>query len=93
MTFNDHDNVPVTASVSCVNQKTVSVTPDNMVGRWRVWVARTNRLDKRQRRCQEQGDQIGGEEPGKFKTLKSREATGRLTCAFLVATIIHACRV
>ena len=39
VTFNDRDNLPITGSVSRVNQKTVTVTPDNMVGRWRVWAA------------------------------------------------------
>ena len=51
VTFNDRDNLPVTGSVSRVNRKTVSVTPDNMVGRWRVWAALTNRrVDIRHRR-------------------------------------------
>ena len=44
VTFNDRDNVPVTGTVSRVNQKTVSVTPDNMVGRRRVSAALLNRL-------------------------------------------------
>ena len=44
VTFNDRDNVPITGTVSRVNQKTVSVTPDNMVGRWRVSAALLNRL-------------------------------------------------
>ena len=43
VSFNDRDNVPVTATVSRVNRKTVSVTPDNMLGRWRVSAALTNR--------------------------------------------------
>ena len=43
VTFNDRDNVPVTATVSRVNRKTVSVTPDNMLGGWRVAAALTNR--------------------------------------------------
>ena len=44
VTFNDRDNVPVTGTVSRVNRKTVSVTPDNMLGGWRVAAALTNRL-------------------------------------------------
>jgi hypothetical protein len=44
VTFNDRDNVPVTGTVSRVNQKTVSVTPDNKVGRWRVSAALLNHL-------------------------------------------------
>ena len=37
--FKDRDNVPVTGTVSRVNQKTVTVTPDNRDGRWRVSAA------------------------------------------------------
>ena len=44
VTFNDRDHVPVTGTVSGVNQKTVSVTPDNMAGSWRVSAALLNRL-------------------------------------------------
>lgn len=44
VTFNDRDNVPVTGTVSRVNRKTVSVTPDNMLGGWRVSAALLNRL-------------------------------------------------
>ena len=44
VTFNDRDQVPVTGSVSRVNRKTVSVTPDNMVGGWRVSAALLNHL-------------------------------------------------
>ena len=44
VSFNDRDNVPVTGTVSRVNQKTVSVTPDNMVGRWRVSASLLNHL-------------------------------------------------
>ena len=44
VSFNDRDNVPVTGTVSRVNRKTVSVTPDNMVGGWRVSTVLLNRL-------------------------------------------------
>ena len=44
VTFNDCDNVLVTGTVSRVNQKTVSVKPDNMAGRWRVSAVLLNRL-------------------------------------------------
>lgn len=44
VTFNDRDNVPVTGTISRVNRKTVSVTPDNMLGGWRVSAALLNRL-------------------------------------------------
>lgn len=36
VTFNDRDNLPVTGTVSRVNQRSVTVTPDNKDGRWRV---------------------------------------------------------
>ena len=39
VTFNDRDNIPVTGTVSRVNPKTVTVTPDNQAGRWRVSTA------------------------------------------------------
>ena len=44
VTFNDRDNVPVAGTVSRVNQKKLSVTPDNMVARWRVSATLLNRL-------------------------------------------------
>ena len=44
VTFNDRDNVPVTGTVSRVNQKKVSVMPDNVVGRWRVSASLLNHL-------------------------------------------------
>lgn len=42
--FKDRDNIPVTGTVSRVNQKTVTVTPDNKDGRWRVSAALLNHL-------------------------------------------------
>lgn len=42
--FHDHDNVPVIGTVNRVNQKTVSVTPDNKAGRRRVSAAFLNHL-------------------------------------------------
>ncbi len=36
VTFNDRDNVLVKGTVSRVNQRSVTVTPDNKDGRWRV---------------------------------------------------------
>ena len=44
VTFNDRDNVPVTGTVSRVNQRTVTVTPDNKDGRWRVSAALLSHL-------------------------------------------------
>ena len=44
VTFNDRDNVPVTGTVSRVNQRSVTVTPDNNDGRWRVSAALLRRL-------------------------------------------------
>ena len=44
VTFNDRDNVPVTGTVCRVNQRSVTVTPDNNDGRWRVSAALLRRL-------------------------------------------------
>lgn len=44
VTFNDRNNIPVTGTVNRVNQKTVTVTPDNGDGRWRVSAALLNHL-------------------------------------------------
>lgn len=37
--FNDRDNLPVTGKRSRVNHRSVTVTPDNKDGRWRVSAA------------------------------------------------------
>lgn len=44
VTFNDRNNVPVTGTVSRINQKTVTVVPDNKDGHWRVSAALLNHL-------------------------------------------------
>jgi hypothetical protein len=44
VTFNDRNNLPVTGTVSRINQKTVTVVPDNEDGHWRVSAALLNHL-------------------------------------------------
>lgn len=44
VTFNDRDNVLVKGTVSRVNQRSVTVTPDNKDGRWRVSAALLSHL-------------------------------------------------
>jgi hypothetical protein len=44
VTFNDRNNIPVTGTVSRINQKTVTVAPDNRDGHWRVSEALLNHL-------------------------------------------------
>ena len=44
VTFHDHDNIPVTGTVSRINKKTVTVAPDNNDGHWRVSAALLNHL-------------------------------------------------
>ena len=51
MTFNDRDNVRIIGTVSRVNQKSVTATPDNRDGRWRVSAALLrHRVDIRRER-------------------------------------------
>ena len=42
--FNDRNGAPISGTVSRVNQKTVTVVPDNQGGHWRVSPALLNRL-------------------------------------------------
>lgn len=42
--FNDRNNIPITGTVSRINQKTVTVVPDNRDGHWRVSAALLNHL-------------------------------------------------
>lgn len=44
VTFHDRNNIPVTGTVSRINQKTVTVSPDNKDGHWRVSAALLNHL-------------------------------------------------
>lgn len=44
VTFNDRHNVPVTGTISRINQKTVTVVPDNQDGHWRISPALLNHL-------------------------------------------------
>ena len=44
VTFHDRDNIPVTGTVRRINQKTVTVAPDNNDGHWRVSAALLNHL-------------------------------------------------
>jgi hypothetical protein len=44
VTFNDRNNIPVTGTVSRINQKTVTVAPDNKDGHWRISAALLNHL-------------------------------------------------
>lgn len=44
VTFHDRNNVPVTGTVRRINQKTVTVAPDNNDGHWRVSAALLNHL-------------------------------------------------
>lgn len=44
VTFNDRNNVPVSGTVSRINQKTVTVVPDNKDGHWRISAALLNHL-------------------------------------------------
>ena len=44
VTFYDRNNVPVTGTVSRINQKTVTVVPDNKDGHWRISAALLNHL-------------------------------------------------
>jgi hypothetical protein len=44
VTFQDRNNIPVTGTVSRINQKTVTVAPDNNDGHWRVSAALLNHL-------------------------------------------------
>ena len=42
--FNDRNGAPISGTVSRVNQKTVTVVPDNRDGHWRVSPALLNHL-------------------------------------------------
>lgn len=44
VTFLDRNNLPVTGTVSRINQKTVTVAPDNKDGHWRVSALLLNHL-------------------------------------------------
>lgn len=44
VTFHDRNNIRVTGTVSRINQKTVTVAPDNKDGHWRVSAALLNHL-------------------------------------------------
>lgn len=44
VSFHDRNNLPVTGTVSRINQKTVTVAPDNKDGHWRVSAALLNHL-------------------------------------------------
>ena len=44
VTFHDRDNTPITGTVRRINKTTVTVTPDNMDGHWRVSAALLNHL-------------------------------------------------
>ena len=44
VTFLDRNNLPVTGTVSRINQKTVTVVPDNKDGHWRVSATLLNHL-------------------------------------------------